>query len=178
MTLKEHKYLFAMSLIQPDRISPDRSAFILLTTWCPDSFVVINSRGLKRKYCTVLPVPSKGCNAVPGNQVLPRTDNILPSSSIRTLLQKGSDSPLQSKLVLHQQFLLSCCQLPNDELIMHFHEGQCTHIIKNNDAASILHDKVFILFIQFGDLHKPLAGFPFQEEIHGSHRCYFKIRRY
>lgn len=46
---------------------------------------------------------------------------------------------------------------------MHFDEGQCTHIIKNIDVASIIHCKVFTLFIQFGDLHKPLAGFPFQE---------------
>lgn len=130
MTLKEHKYLFVMPLIQPNRISLDRSALILLTIGCPNSSVANNSIGLRRKYYTVLPVTNKGCNTAPSNQVLPRTDNILPSSSIKTLLQKGSELPSSSKLVLHQQFLLSCCQLPNDELIMHFDEGQCTHIIK------------------------------------------------
>lgn len=94
MTPKEHKYLFFTPLIQPNRISPDRSAFILLTIGCPNSSVANHSRGLRRKYYTALPVTSKGCNAVPGNQILPRTDNILPSSGIRTLLQKGSDSSL------------------------------------------------------------------------------------
>lgn len=71
MTLKEFKYLFVMSLMQPNRISPDRSAFILLTIKRPNSSLANNSRGLRRKYYTVLPVTSKGCNAVPGNQVLP-----------------------------------------------------------------------------------------------------------
>lgn len=90
MTLKEHKYLFVMH----NTISPDRSAFILLTLGCPNSSVAINSSGLKRKYYTVLPITSKGCNAVPGNQVLPRADNFLPSSSIRTLCCGEALTPL------------------------------------------------------------------------------------